>query len=305
MEVDYVNAGRLLKIVNTRFEEYDIPFIEDRNIIPEDDTTLFVCSGMQQVKGKFSTPDQSKYGSLQSCIRTNDLNLIGDGSHLTYFHMLGNFSFGNNDYPENCELWHLILSELELKIGPVHIHPTQLSHRKVWHQLGYQTIDDPECIWSDGNIGGYCCELYVGELEIGNLVNTMGHSVDVGFGLERLVQVLEGKSQVDQTSLFDQSLNHICRDLVRVLTHLYHEEIYPGDKGRNYIVRKICRLLIQEELPEGYVFDDWLLSEREIFKRRIFNSRRSWRRNKHRSPEWWWSTFGVDKEDVRRLKSKE
>ena len=75
----------------------------------------------------------------------------------------------------------------------------------------FTVVDDPECIWSDGLIGGYCCEMYVKDLEIGNLVHTLGHSVDVGFGLERLVQVLEGKTRVHETSLFRQELPPLAR----------------------------------------------------------------------------------------------
>ena len=66
---------------------------------------------MQQVKERFLHLDQSKYGSLQSCVRTNDLELVGDGIHLTYFEMLGNFSFGGNDYDLSVELWHSFLTD--------------------------------------------------------------------------------------------------------------------------------------------------------------------------------------------------
>lgn len=49
---------------------------------------------------------------------------------------------------------------------------------------------DIECIWSDGNIGGYCTEFYKNDIEIGNIVNTLGTCIDIGFGLERLLLVL-------------------------------------------------------------------------------------------------------------------
>ena len=32
---------------------------------------------------------------------------------------------------------------------------------------------DNECLWSDGNIGGYCTEFYKNDIEIGNIVNTL------------------------------------------------------------------------------------------------------------------------------------
>ena len=47
---------------------------------------------------RLRSPDGSAYGSLQCCVRTNDLDLVGDGTHLTSFGMLGNFSFNGPEY---------------------------------------------------------------------------------------------------------------------------------------------------------------------------------------------------------------
>ena len=92
-----------MPLVQRRFEQFGFPLVVDRTIIPkDDDSTLFVCSGMQQVKRKFHDSEGDRHGSLQSCIRTDDIDLVGDGSNLTYFEMLGNFSFGGNDYATSC-----------------------------------------------------------------------------------------------------------------------------------------------------------------------------------------------------------
>ena len=140
---------------------------------------------MQRVRHKFSSPDGSVYGSLQSCVRTNDLGLVGDGTHLTSFGMLGNFSFKGPEYRVSCELWTRVLRDLKVSTEPVHVHPDRDDHKRIWKQLGHDVVDDPGCEWSDGHIGGYCCEIYSRGVEIGNLVNPLGHSTDVGFGLER------------------------------------------------------------------------------------------------------------------------
>jgi alanyl-tRNA synthetase len=116
--------------VQRRFEQFGFPLLIDTNIVPNDDeSTLFVCSGMQQVKRQFHQPDGSRHGSLQSCIRTDDIELVGDGSHLTYFEMLGNFSFGGDDYEVSVELWHCILNDLGLKDTHIRLHPSQVSHQ--------------------------------------------------------------------------------------------------------------------------------------------------------------------------------
>lgn len=205
----------------------------NRSIIPDDQSTLFICSGMQVFKHKFNQPDMTRCSTIQSCVRMNDFELVGDGTHLTSFQMIGNFSFGNNDYQNSVEMWKSIVSQLHIPIHEVHVHPDS-DLRKWWS--GFNIVDDPECIWSDGEIGGFCCEMYSHGLEIGNLVNPLNHSTDVGFGLERMLQIMEGKSRVDESTLFDQRLDPVTRDHYRTLMLMKENGIKPGAKaGITYV----------------------------------------------------------------------
>ena len=64
----------------------------------EDTTTLFSGSGMQQFKPFFTgaaTPPSGRVTTVQKCVRTGDIDSVGDLSHCTFFEMLGNFSFGD------------------------------------------------------------------------------------------------------------------------------------------------------------------------------------------------------------------
>lgn len=250
---------------------------------------------MQQVKNRFLYPDGSKYGSLQSCIRTIDLELVGDGSHLTYFEMLGNFSFGGHDFETSVELWHSIVQDLKIPISEVRVHPDRLDHKRMWVKRGYNVVNDRSCKWSDGTISGECCELFVGNLEIGNLVNPLGHSSDIGFGWERLHQLVEGKDRVDETSLFDQSLDFITRDHYRTLKVLRECGIQPGSKGREYICRRLVRRVLKTRLPG---LEDWIDQERELRDRKLPKARKAYRKFKGKSPEWWYETFGILPEEL-------
>ncbi len=271
----------------------------DRNVLPNDDTTLFICSGMQRVRHRFHQTDGEHHGSLQSCIRTDDLDLVGDGSHLTYFEMLGNFSFGGNDYEVSIDLWCSILRDLNIRNVEVHFHPSQIEHRNLWETRGFPVAPDESCVWSDGVIGGYCCELFVGELEIGNLVNPLGHSTDVGFGWERLHQVIENKTRVDQTSLFNQRLSPIISDHVRTVSILWENNIQPGNKRRNYVCRRLIRRLLRLEFDSGrFPFHDWFEQEQELREKPIRRGRRLWRKYQHQTPEFWWETFGILPEEL-------
>lgn len=288
-------------MIRTRFEEFGFPLVIDQNVIPDDDSTLFVCSGMQRVKSKFYNPTKEKHGSLQSCIRTNDLELVGDGTHLTYFEMLGNFSFGGNDYETSVEMWHSILKDLKIKIDCVHIHPNRLDHQELWKKRGYEVVEDKECEWSDGEIGGQCCEIYSRNLEIGNLVNPLGHSTDVGFGWERMIMILEEKERVDQTSLFNQNLHPIVKDHNRTLEVLWKNGIKPGYKGRNYITRRLMReMMLYLDGTEKFSFNDWLETEKKLKEKRLMVGRKNWKRHQDKPPEWWWQTFGVWPEEIER-----
>jgi len=70
-------------------------------IIPENEASvLFTSAGMQQFKQYYLEPQKApspRIVSCQPCLRTTDIDEVGDETHLTIFEMLGNFSFG---YPE-------------------------------------------------------------------------------------------------------------------------------------------------------------------------------------------------------------
>lgn len=69
------------------------------SLLPENDhTVLFTTAGMQQfvpnLMGK-PHPKGKRLCSAQKCVRTNDIDEVGDNRHLTYFEMLGNWSLGD------------------------------------------------------------------------------------------------------------------------------------------------------------------------------------------------------------------
>ena len=259
---------------------------------------------MQPLRSRFSQPDGTRHGSLQSCVRTDDIELVGDGTHLTYFEMLGSFSFGGNEYELSVELWHSILSDLKLPVTGIHVHPSREDHKRLWQRWNYNIVEDDSCRWSDGVIDGHCCEVFCGDLEIGNLVNPLGHSVDVGFGWERLHQVVENVSRVDRTSLFDPGLHPVISDHERTIRVLRENGIEPGNRGRNYVCRRLLRRMMRHlSSDDHFEFDDWIHQERGLRERSLRRGRKLWRKHRDKPTSFWWETFGVLPEEIDLLKS--
>ena len=81
------------------FKSHEHAIIPSASIVPENDpTVLFTTAGMHPLVPYLlgeKHPAGNRLCDVQKCIRTSDIDDVGDASHLTFFEMLGNWSLGN------------------------------------------------------------------------------------------------------------------------------------------------------------------------------------------------------------------
>ncbi|MBY5336791.1 hypothetical protein HFO99_23165 [Rhizobium leguminosarum] len=284
-EVAYVTAGRLIQQYQLFCLSKGIDFIRIESVRPHDDTTLFCSAGMQQYKPLFSDPFHSgTVANSQACLRMGDLDEIGDGTHLLHFTMLGLFSFRKLTVGNAIDFWLEFLGTLGLVPDHVTIHPDRLVEWTPLYRGRVPIMPDPECIWSDGSISGYCTEFYKDGVEIGNIVNPLGTCIDVGFGAERLDMIVNGTPQVDALGTLSETVMTIVESGYR-----------PGNKEQGYVLRKLLRRIHK---MGGTLDHPFFAEEVERQKRLRAKYLRLRDRHSEMSPDWWFDTHGIDLSDI-------
>ena len=94
-----MRATELRKMYLKFFEERKHSVIASASLFPEDDpTVLFTSAGMHPLVPYLlgqTHPEGVRLTNVQKCVRTTDIDDVGDTTHLTFFEMLGNWSLGD------------------------------------------------------------------------------------------------------------------------------------------------------------------------------------------------------------------
>ncbi|MEU0256321.1 alanine--tRNA ligase-related protein [Streptomyces sp. NPDC006184] len=212
---------------------------------PPGDPVLFTTSGMHPLTPYLEGrphPLGRRLVDVQRCLRTTDLDEIGDDTHLTVFEMLGTWSLGDYGGPSSLGWGHDLLTE-GFGIDPGLLHATvfggdgqagpDTASLELWQGRGVPvelTVEDNW--WSNGPTGpcGPDSEIFLWtgdtppestptrderwvevwnhvmmrhrRLADGSLVPLPQHNIDTGLGLERLASLLQGRTSVFDCDVF-------------------------------------------------------------------------------------------------------
>ncbi|MEK7158818.1 MAG: alanine--tRNA ligase, partial [Patescibacteria group bacterium] len=315
------------------FREKGHAIIAPASLIPEHDpTVLFTTAGMHPLVPYLSGqkhPLGARLADVQPCIRTGDIDEVGDNRHLTFFEMLGNWSFGDYFKKEAIEWsFEFLTGEQWLHLDPKRLYVTVFEGdsdapldeesisvwREVFGRVGMMAEvgeriftygkdknwwgpagqtgpcgPDTEIFYDTGRehrteFGGVChpncdCGRFV---EVWNDVFMQYHktkegtfeplaqkNVDTGMGLERTLAVLQGVTDIFETTLFKSIFSaiddqipasrtaqkddrqvlarRVIADHVRAVVLILGDQngVAPSNVDQGYIVRRLIRRSIR------------------------------------------------------------
>ncbi len=316
------------------FESKGHKIIPSASLIPENDpTVLFTTAGLHPLVPYLlgeKHPEGARLTDVQKCVRTGDIDEVGDSSHCTFFEMLGNWSLGDYFKAEMIPWSFEFLTSpdyLGIPVEDIAVTcfagdndcPKDEESAQLWRKCGVL----PENIyflpksgnwWGPAGITGPCgpdTEMHIirnreeadklGEydfdsapsgtfLEIWNDVFMQYNktadgayeplkqrNVDTGMGLERTLCILNDKSSVYETDIFERAIEKIesltgrkygenaevtrafrvVLDHVRTATFMIGDVkgIVPSNNDQGYILRRIIRRAVRFGrnigLPQG------------------------------------------------------
>ncbi len=294
------------------FKDKNHEIINSAPLVPEHDpTVLFTTAGMHPLVPFFlgeNHPAGKRLVNVQRCLRTDDIDEVGDETHCTFFEMLGNWSLGDYWKKESIE-WSFEFLTKNLNIPISHLAvtifagdkdaPEDTESKEIWANLGIpknriESLGKKDNWWGPAGTTGPCgpdTEIFfwtgqgnpVGKpsesnkwVEIwnnvfmqyektsdGSYLPLKQKSVDTGMGLERMLAVLNKKDNIYKTDVFesifqiiannsdikeDISSNknaRIIADHIRAASVLAFDGVYPSNKERGYIARRLIRRAVR------------------------------------------------------------
>jgi alanyl-tRNA synthetase len=183
-----MRAKELREMYLKYFKDKGHSVIASASLFPEDDpTVLFTSAGMHPLVPYLlgqPHPEGKRLTNVQKCVRTTDIEEVGDTTHLTFFEMLGNWSLGDY-WKKEAITWsyEFLTSKKYLGFDPDKLSVTVFAGDEdsprddeaadAWRSVGIPEeriyfLDKEDNWWIAGNTGpcGPCSEMFIEVEEI-------------------------------------------------------------------------------------------------------------------------------------------
>lgn len=169
-----LDSEQLRKLYLDFYNSKGHAIIESASLIPENDpTVLFTTAGMHPLVPYLlgeKHPAGNRLTDVQVCVRTGDIESVGDASHCTFFEMLGRWSLGDYFKRESIAwAYELVLNELEFDKDKFAVTvfagdencPRDEESAKRWEELGISKdkifyLDKKHNWWGPAGMTGPC-----------------------------------------------------------------------------------------------------------------------------------------------------
>ena len=312
-----MTANELRTMYVNFFKERGHKEIASASLLPENDpTVLFTTAGMHPLIPYLlgeKHPGGKRLTDVQKCIRTEDIDEVGDDIHCTFFEMLGNWSLGDYLKQKSISMsFEFLTNYLQIPAERLAVTvfegdelvPPDVEAEVIWKNIGltsdqiyrYGREDnwwgpagqtgpcgpDTEIFYDMGKskcgpkCGPSChCGKYVeiwnnvfmqyNKEADGTFTELKQKNVDTGMGLERVLTILNGKTNVYDTDLFlpimqkveeileregrvlsEKDKRIICEH-TRTITFILGDpmKISPSNTEQGYILRRLIRRIIR------------------------------------------------------------
>ena len=312
-----MTANELRTMYVNFFKERGHKEITSASLLPENDpTVLFTTAGMHPLVPYLlgeKHPSGKRLTDVQKCVRTEDIDEVGDDTHCTFFEMLGNWSLGDYFKQESISMsFEFLTKHLNIPVERLAVSVFEGDEVvsadeeavEIWKSHGlkdeqifrYGREDnwwgpagqtgpcgpDTEIFYDMGkpkcgpNCGPSChCGKYVeiwnnvfmqfNKEADGSFTELTQKNVDTGMGLERVLTIFNGKTNVYDTELFIsvmEKLKEILNGEEKVLTERDRRiicehtrtitfilgdpmKISPSNTEQGYILRRLIRRIIR------------------------------------------------------------
>lgn len=312
-----MTANELRTMYVNFFKERGHKEIASASLLPENDpTVLFTTAGMHPLVPYLlgeKHPGGKRLTDVQKCVRTEDIDEVGDDTHCIFFEMLGNWSLGDYFKQESISMsFEFLTNYLNIPVERLAVTvfegdelvPADDEAVQIWKTMGlkdeqiyrYGREDnwwgpagktgpcgpDTEIFYDMGQpkcgpkCGPAChCGKYVeiwnnvfmqfNKEADGSFSELKQKNVDTGMGLERVLTIFNGKTNVYETELFIPVMGRLqeilenegktisIRDKRIICEHIRattfilgdHMKICPSNTEQGYILRRLIRRIIR------------------------------------------------------------